>query len=203
MIYKLARILSAVFSPLLVPTYGMALALWLSVLAIIPPSLKWGLTGVVFIITAGIPAVGIMTMLRTGQVSDAGLNNRTERTVPYIIVTVCYFISALFLQRAGLPMWIPLFFAGAGVASVVSIIINRWWKISAHAAAMGGLVAMLFRMVALGQNIYAMEWWITGAILAAGLVMSARVYMKRHTLGQVLAGAANGVICVWLISGIS
>lgn len=202
MIYKSARLISAIFSPLLIPTYAMALAVWLSVLAILPLSLKLGLTGIVFLITAGIPAVGIMTLLRTGHVSDAGLNNRKERTVPYIIVTACYFVCALFLFRAGAPQWIPLFFIGAGVASVISIVVNRWWKISAHAAAMGGLVAMLLRMVSLGQSIYPMEWWITGAILATGLVMSARVYMHRHTLGQVIAGAANGILCVWLISGI-
>lgn len=197
--FKFCKIISAIFSPLLVPTYAMILATHLSILSILPAGALWETVGVVFLITAFIPAVGIMTLYRTGVVSDTGLNNRTERTIPYIIVVLCYAACAFFLFRAGAPEWLPMFFAGAACATVINIIVNRWWKISAHAAAMGGLVAMLFRITDFHQAIVTMDVWLSAAILLTGLVMSARVYMQRHTLLQVLAGAANGFLCVWFI----
>ena len=200
--FKICKILSAIFSPLLIPTYAMIMAMYISILGILPESAKWGTIGIIFLITAVFPAIGIFALYKTGVVSDAGLNYRTERTIPYITVVLCYAASAFFLFRAGAPDWLPMFFVGGGTATVINIIVNRWWKISAHAAAMGGMTAMLFRIAYMHQAIVGMEFWLSAAILATGLVMTARVYMQRHTLMQVLTGAANGFVCVWLMSGI-
>ncbi len=45
-----------------------------------------------------------------------------------------------------------------------------------------------------------MNLWLSAVIILAGAVMTARVYLGRHTLWQVLAGCANGFICVYLMS---
>ncbi len=197
---KLSHILSAVFSPLLVPTYGMILVSYLTIMAIVPRGFLWLAIGVVFLITCIIPVTGILALYKTGVIKDAALNERTERTAPYILTVLCYLGAGLFLYRAGLPLWIDMFFAGGALAAVVNIIVNRWWKISAHGAAMGGLVALMFRMMTSGYAIFNLEIWVSAAIIATGLVMTARVYLGRHTLMQVLAGCANGFICVWLLS---
>ena len=65
---------------------------------------------------------------------------------------------------------------------------------------MGGLVALVFRIVASHYALFNMNIWLSGVIVAAGLVMPARVYLSRHTLWQVLAGCANGFLCVYLMS---
>lgn len=200
--YKFCKTISAIFSPLLVPTWAMILVSNLSVLSILPGRSLWATIGVVFLITAIIPAVGILTLQRVGVVTDPGLNNRSERSYPYMIVMLCYGVCAYFLSHAGAPAWLPLFFLGALAASFINLVVNRWWKISAHAAAMAGLIVMLFRLVAVHQNIVSLDGWITGAVLATGLVMTARIYMGRHTLLQVLAGALNGALCVLIISSL-
>ncbi len=200
--YKFCKIISAIFSPLLVPTWAMILISYISVLSFIPTGALWATIGVVFLITAIVPAVGILTLQRAGLVTDPGLNNRGERAYPYMIVMLCYGVCAYFLTRAGAPGWLPLFFLGALATSFINLVVNKWWKISAHAAAMAGLIAMLLRLVAVHQNVVSLDGWITGAVLATGLVMTARVYMGRHTLLQVLAGAANGALCVWIISSL-
>ena len=65
---------------------------------------------------------------------------------------------------------------------------------------MGGLVALLFRVVASHYALFNMNVWLSAVIITAGIVMTARVYLERHTLWQVLAGCANGFICVYLLS---
>lgn len=197
--YKISKILSAIFSPLLMPTYSMVLAINLSILSLLPTAVQWTSIGVVFLFTCIVPVAAIYALYKAGVVSDLGLNIRTERPIPYLIVTLSYGASAWFLFRANAPEWLPMFFLGAGVATVINTIVNRWWKISAHAAGLGGCVAMLFKMAQLHQAVVSLDWWISGAIIATGMVMTARVYMKRHTLMQVLAGCANGFLCVWLI----
>lgn len=197
---KTASVISAIFSPLLVPTYGMLLVAYLTVFALLPGRILWTAIGVVFLLTCLIPMTGILGLYKAGFIKDVGLNERTERSVPYIIIVLCYLGVSFFFYRAGAPLWLSMFFAGAALAAVINIIINRWWKISAHGAAMGGLVALLFRILSLHQAIYNLDIWISGAIIVTGLVLTSRVYLGRHTLLQVLAGTSNGYLCVWFLS---
>ena len=197
---KISKIISALFSPILVPTYGLAIAGTLTILHLLPVSLIWTAVGITFVITCLVPVTAIMAMYRTGYIKDPGLNERTERTIPYIVTALCYAGCGFFLYKANAPFWLPMFFAGGGVACVINIIVNRWWKISAHAAGMGGLVALMFRIIASHYALYNLNVWLSVMIIVAGMVMTSRVYLKRHTLWQVLAGFANGFICVYLLS---
>ena len=52
---SIAHILSLVFSPMLTPTYGVAIAFFASYLAILPWSVRLSVIGIVFIITGVIP----------------------------------------------------------------------------------------------------------------------------------------------------
>lgn len=197
---RISEILSVLFSPLLVPTYGMILAAFLTILRYLPVNLLCTAVGITFVITCLIPVSIIMALFRSGMVSDPGLNERKERYLPYGAVVLCYLGCGFFFFKASAPLWLPMFFAGAALATVINVAVNYWWKISAHAAAMGGLVALLFRIVASHYALYNMNLWLSTVIILAGAVMTARVYLGRHTLRQVLAGCANGFICVYLMS---
>ncbi|WP_304976890.1 phosphatase PAP2 family protein [Duncaniella muris] len=197
---RISEILSVLFSPLLVPTYGMILAAFLTILRFLPTNLLCTAVGITFVITCLIPVSIIMALFRSGMVSDPGLNERKERYLPYGAVVLCYLGCGFFFFKASAPLWLPMFFAGAALATVINVAVNYWWKISAHAAAMGGLVALLFRIVASHYALYNMNLWLSAVIILAGAVMTARVYLGRHTLWQVLAGCANGFICVYLMS---
>lgn len=197
---KISEILSALFSPLLVPTYGMVLAAFLTILRFLPSNILWMSVGITFFSTCIVPLSVILVLYRTGYIKDPGLNDRSERYIPYGVVALCYLGCAFFFYKASAPLWLPMFFAGAAIATVISVIINRWWKISAHAAAMGGLVALLFRIIASHYAIYNMNIWLSAVIILTGCVLTARVYLERHTLWQVLAGCANGFVCVYLLS---
>lgn len=197
---RFSEAVSCIFSPMIVPTYGMVLVSYLSELAALPLTVRWTTIAIVFVITCIIPIAGIQALYRTGYISDPALNNSEERSVPYIIAALCYLGCGFFLYRASAPEWFTMFYFGGTVAVSVSGVVNCKWKISAHAASMGGLVALMFRLAASHQAIFDLEIWLSVTVLLAGLVMTARVYLQRHTLMQVLAGAANGFLCVWIAS---
>lgn len=191
---------STVFSPLLVPTYGIILAMSLTFLALLPTATRLLTIGMLFFITAVIPAASIMVMKRLGMVSDASLSNRQERTPPYLISAVCYLAATIYLLKVHSPDWLWLFMAAAMVALLINVIVTKWWKISAHMTAMGGLVALLCRFQLSHIAIYNMQWWILAAIVLTGIVGSARIYRERHDLWQVLAGTACGFVCVFFVT---
>ena len=77
--------------------------------------------------------------------------------------------------------------------------INFFWKISAHATAVGGLFAVLFYIAAAGLNEYYFMPWLTAGALIAGLTGTARLILGAHTLLQVAAGYALGFSAVLLL----
>lgn len=194
------HIISTVFSPLLVPTFAIILAMQLTVLAFLPSATRWSTVAILFIITAVLPALGIFMMHRLGLVSDASLSERAERTPPYVITAVCYLGAMFYLMKMHAPSWLWLFMAGAFVALAVDLLVTLRWKISAHMTAMGGLVALLFRLQVDGLGVHDLTLWICGAVILTGIVGTARIYRERHDLLQVLAGTACGFLSVFLIT---
>ena len=193
---KLATLLSTVFHPLLMPTYGIAIALYTSYMRIFGDRLLGIVIVGVLLTTCILPSLGIYILYKLGHISDFRLHERTERTIPYLINFACYVACYLYLYRFGIPSWIIAFIAGAIVALIISLFINRYWKISAHMVAAGSMVTLVFLMSFYGLMLtpYILPLQIA-SVLLAGAIGSSRLLLKRHTLGQVGAGFALGILC--------
>lgn len=199
-ITRFANILSWVFVPLLMPVYGIILIFSLSFLAFAPMHTKVVFTLIVFGANFVVPMILVLLLKKMGMIQDVGLNGRKERLIPYVITIICLGGTGIFLYAKMAPLWVAMFYAGGALAALVNLIVNFRWKISAHAAGIAGLVAMLIQVMKEGAVSPNMTWWIVGSILVAGLLGSARIWLGRHTLMQVLAGTAVGFLAVWSLS---
>lgn len=195
----LAAVYSWIAAPLLIPVYGTILIFVLSLMAYTPLEAKIVAISVVFVLNAVVPVLLFCLLKFFGVIKDVALNERTERAIPYLIMIVCMLATAYYLYANQAPLWVVCFFVGGSVAGAVNLIINNWWKISAHAAAAAGMVAMLVRMVKVGMPNTDMVPWIAGSIIFAGLLGTSRVYLGRHTFWQVMAGSAVGFAGVYLM----
>ena len=187
---------------MLTPTYGVAIAFFASYLAILPWSVRLSVIGIVSIITGVIPMTAIWALWRFGYVKDPGLNNRSERTVPYIVTLVCYLVCAFYLYKAHAPEWLWSFPAGGAIAIAICMPVNFRWKISGHMAGMGGIVAVAFRIAAGSYYISAIWPWLAATVILAGCIATSRIILGRHTLMQTIAGFAVGFSCVYILSAI-
>ncbi len=199
---RAANIFSWILSPILVPSYGVILSLWVTVLAVLPHGVRWNVVLMTALITAFLPALAIFLLYKVKLISDPGLNKRKERYVPYGITCVCYILAAWYLARIHAPSWMWLFMVSGAVAAVICVTVNLWWKISAHMAAFGGLVALMFRIMDDGINIVPMWLVISIGILLLGILGSSRLLLERHTFWQVFAGTAVGFASVYLLTGL-
>ncbi len=195
-----SNLISWIFVPLLMPVYGIMLIFSLSFLAYAPFHTKLVFTLIVFAANFIIPMLLVLLLKKMRLIEDIGLNGRKERLIPYIITIVCLGCTGLFLYLKMAPLWVAMFYFGGALAALINLIVNLWWKISAHAAGIAGVVAMLIQVIKEGPSSEGMEWWIVGAIIMAGLLGSARIWLGRHTLLQVLAGSAVGFLSVWTLS---
>ncbi|MCH5234649.1 MAG: phosphatase PAP2 family protein [Muribaculaceae bacterium] len=194
-----SHFLSWIFVPLIMPVFGILFIFRLSILDVIPAGLQTAVTFVIAGINFFAPMLLIFLLKLMGVVQDVGLNGQKERLIPYIITALCYGASAWFVASRGAPVWVAMFFCGGVVASVINLFINLKWKISAHAAAIAGLVALLIRLqrdVAVEPKLFL---WLIITVGCAGLLGSARVWLNRHTVWQVLAGYAVGFCAVFFM----
>lgn len=195
-----SHFLSWILVPLLMPVYGLILAFGLSILDVAPMGMRVVFTLIVAGINVLIPMILIGLLKKMGVVEDLGLNRQKERLIPYIISIVCFGVTAWFMHVKGAPQWLSLFFAGGGIAALINLIINYKWKISAHAAGIAGVVALLIRIAKDGSAEPDIFFWLLLTIVLAGLLGSARVWLGRHTIWQVLAGYTVGFCCVFFLT---
>lgn len=199
---RLSNVLSWVFVPLLMPVYGTILAFSTSILAFVSPGTQFAFTLIVAAFNLIAPAIIFALLKKMNVISDIGLNKRRERTLPYAICILCLLGTAVFMWSKGAPLWLVMFYGGGAAAGLVELVVNRWWKISVHAAGMAGVVALLIRILVSGYPRPGIMIWIIIAVIATGMLGSARVWLGRHTVTQVMAGYAVGFLAVYLLSGI-
>ncbi|MDE7160745.1 MAG: hypothetical protein K2O24_07900 [Muribaculaceae bacterium] len=195
-----AHILSWGLVPLLMPLYGTLLIFGLSLLSYAATSTKWSVSLIIAGITIAIPMLLVVLLKRIGVVHDLGLNERKERAVPYIITILSMAGAGWFMLVKHAPEWIGMFYMGGAAAAAVCLLINFFWKISAHAAGIAGIVALLVRISSEDIPHPGLMAWLVVWILLAGFMGGARVWLGRHTVWQVLAGYAVGYTSVILMT---
>lgn len=202
--YKIAdgvsHFLSWALVPLLMPVYGLMFAFGLSILDVAPLGMRIRFTLVAAAICVLVPIILILLLKKMGLIEDVGLNQQKERLIPYIITLVCFGGTAWFMAAKGAPLWLSLFFAGGALATLICTIVNFRWKISAHAAGIAGVVALLIRIEKDASAEPELFFWLILTIGLTGLLGSARVWLGRHTVWQVLAGYAVGFCCVFFLT---
>lgn len=189
---RVAQVLSDLFSPIVLPAYMMAVAMWVSPLSVAPERVRLFTMGIVIALTAVVPTAVILVLIKLGKVKDVSLSDRSERFIPYVVSIVCYLATALFLSNANAPMWLRGFYLGAALAGVIAYVITSKWKISAHSSSVGGVAAALAWMCYHGLLIYGPMIWVSAAIVLSGLIGTSRLILRRHTPAQVFAGYCLG-----------
>ena len=198
LIAGLADALSTVLTPLLMPTYGIFLVLWVSVLCLLPYGTRVSVLLVCMGITCILPLIFLSVLRHFKLVKDLHVNVREERFIPYLFTALCYAVAAYFLYFRHSPQWFIMFLVGSAITILVMALINLKWKASAHMAGIGGVIALVYQIHVLGLSAFDLFWLLCLLIMVAGLLGSARLALRRHDIWQVLAGVIVGFLCVSL-----
>lgn len=192
-----ARVTSILFHPLLIPTLGFLLLFNSGFyFAVIPWSLKRFILLVVFLSTCILPALSI-GLLSFSPRFDIKMEKGTDRVLPLILSSFFYYIGYLILQRVPLFPIYQLFLIASILVQIALIIISLRWKISAHSAAIGGLVGGFFALAFRLQESPVLI--LITLIFIAGMVGTARLILEKHTSSQVYAGFLLGLLIMNMV----
>lgn len=195
-------ILSYVVNPLLLTTFLFyLLTLHFPVIIVPNPVLTKLLLGVLLIVTFILPVLSLVIMKKMGVITDMMIPIRTQRMLPLLYTAAIYIAAGMVIFRDNKlnDFRISELLFLVAVLMIIAGTITLYWKISAHALGVGGVVGVLLKLV---FSFYGIEYIfaLCLGIVVSGLVMSARLYLGAHTLAQVMAGFFLGVLYAYLAS---
>lgn len=142
-----------------------------------------------FIVGAVLIPFGILGWwVYRGTVSDLHMSLRHERYWPLALEAACTFVVWLLLHVVGGGRYpaVNLVTSYLLVETVMGLAVTYYWQISIHAGIMAGAVVIAGLLFGAGVGLA-----LSPLIL---LVAAARLKLKKHTVGQVIAGIAIGVV---------
>ena len=196
---KLARMISYLFHPLLMPTYGFLILFftpnYISVFT--PIGLKLAILGITFLFTFILPVVNTVILWKTSRIKSLSMEESSDRTMPYAGTILYYFGLYYLFYNTAIPSLFKVLILGAAVAVVLTFVINFKWKISAHTTGIGGIVgALLATIYRMHTEFYIILMLV---LLIAGIVGYARLRLKAHTPAQIYTGFLIGFLAEFFI----
>lgn len=189
---RFAKIISYLFHPLLMPTYGFAFIFFTEnyISTFVPSLLKYIILGVTFLFTFLLPTVNALILLKMKRIQSLEMETNEERIIPYSSTALYFFALFYLFYDAEFPSIFKIVILGAGISILLTFIINFKWKISAHTIGIGGIAG-----AALGI-IYRVQMDMSIAFIAivflSGIVGYARLKLNAHSPAQVYTGFVLG-----------
>ena len=150
----------------------------------------WGWAALYVAVGVLLPTGYVLMLLRSGRLSDLHMPVRDERRRPLAGALVASAAALGLLWAGGAPPLMVLVAAVQTAQALLFLGVTLRWKISAHCAGCTGVAVVCC--------------WLFGAdalpaLTLVPLVAWSRVFLRRHTLGQTLAGTAAGC-ALWLLA---
>ena len=175
------------------PTVGAIILLTFTYMSMFPWLFRLVVLFIVYFFTVLLPV--LMTFLYRKLLGWRlqELRERHKRFVPYTIHFLSYLCCMYLLDSMHMPRFITAILFVSLLVQTCCIIINMFWKVSMHSAGSGAVIGALVAY----SGIFGFNpiWWLCGAILVSGCVMTSCMVLLQHSLAQVLVGTMVGVIC--------
>jgi hypothetical protein len=197
-LYKIAKAVSIVFHPLMIPLYAIFIIFHSGTLFSFVPDTVKNFTYIIAAISTVLLPMSVLPLLKFQKIiSDYALTDRRERIIPIILSIIFYFMGFYLTSRLPMTNMILALYKALMLAIFGVGMISLYWKISIHMCSMGGLCALVCFINCYYQaSSFA---WIVFAILMAGIMGSSRLLLGRHTPTQVYLGFLWGLSSVFSV----
>ena len=199
LLLKCARALSSFFSPFCMTLVVFAFILLHGLRRLLYVGYVPSLLGYVVLLfmvacfTVVIPLISISVFRRAMQLSRSALSHRRNRAIPYVMAVLSYLACVVMLSMLNVPAYLQGSVVAALVTLMLCAVLNMWWKVSVHMAALGGVTAAL-GVCGVVMNFNPL-WHMCLLFMVSGVVGTSRMILRQHTLLQVLGGFALGAAC--------
>jgi hypothetical protein len=188
----LSKFISIILHPIFMPL--LALHLTLETL----PSVAFAISkylnyiyGIVICCTIIFPLLSIFFLMSKGRVNSLEMSNHKERSLPLFITVIWMSLGVFMLSN--ILFYAPILKAeiiGAILIIIFAAIISKFWKISLHLLAIGGVVGVFIALQLIEGGVLHL---LLIFILLSGILGVARIAQKAHNHTQVYLGFLLGM----------
>lgn len=188
----LAQLVSLVFHPLLLGTYLFATLFLYYPFMFHPQRPSAALLAIIALTTFLAPAINFVFFRLNGTIRDLRLPNRTDRLLPFGLVSVLYALATLlFHWKLPVPNVAALLLVITALV-LAAAIATLFFKVSVHCLGAWGMTGILLPLAkAEGGGVLVLP--VAVSVLIAGGVTAARLYLNAHTPREALAGSLMGI----------
>lgn len=192
LILVMASYISLVFTPFYLPLMGLLALFFFTYLSMFHWGYKLHILMLVWLFTCMLPTTLIRLYRHYKGWPLLRLMRREERMVPYAISIICYVLCLYIMNLQHVSHIITSIVIAGLIIQILCAIINHWWKISTHTAAIGGTIGAIVAFSLLFG--FSPLWWLCFLILLAGVLGTSRMLLRIHTLGEIVGGFLIGVV---------
>lgn len=191
--YLPATIISALFTPFMLPFVAFLMLFFFTFLRVMPWQYKVMVLSAVYCFTILMPMLGIYLFQKLNGWGIHELGHREKRFVPYGLTILSYVACLITMYRLHTPRYMSGIILATLICMIICTVVNLRFKVSTHMAScgimVGGLVSfsLLFQFNPVG--------WLCFFILLAGMLGTARIILRQHTLSEVGGGFLIGLLC--------
>lgn len=149
----------------------------------------------VFCGTYLIPVLISLILYRFKVISSLMMDKAEDRTWPYAVGAICFFLSASLVKNAGLAPEAYRFLLGSAITILLHLPLLRYLKPSAHLAGFGGFLGLLLAVSA--KYAINMLPFIALFLVIGGLIASARLALKAHNGRELIIGFLSGLVIIF------
>lgn len=186
-----AHIVSLIYSPFYLPVVAFIVLFLFSYLNLLPVFTKLRLIFYVYLLTVLAPRYTIGVYRKMKGWTRHQLGRRERRLVPYIFSIACYCMMLYLLIVIHMPRFTVAIIVGGLVLQLICAVVNNFIKISTHAAASAAVVGALMAFSLLFS--FNPIGWLCLAVLLCGMVCTARLILRQHSLRDIGWGVAVGL----------
>lgn len=189
---KIFKTLSYILHPVFMPLLGVIIILSISHLAMLPFESKKAILILVAIITVFFPLAIIPILHYQKAITGVTMPSKKERLFPMFLSSFFYYFAYYILQKYTAPRFLQHYLLAIFICVLIASFINIKWKISLHMIGIGGLIGLLSALANL-FNLH-INWILMAAILIAGIIGTARLYLNEHNSSQIYSGFFLGYV---------
>tara|TARA_B110000495_G_C22877672_1_gene511879 strand:+ start:138 stop:746 length:609 start_codon:yes stop_codon:yes gene_type:complete len=188
----LSKFISIILHPIFMPLWALYLTLKVlpSVMFAISQHINY-IYGIVIFCTIILPLLSIFFLMKKGRISSLEMSNHKERSLPLFRTVI--WMSLGFFMLDNILLYAPILKAeilGAIIIIIFAAIISKFWKISLHLLAIGGVVGIFIALQLIEGGVL---YLLLIFILLSGILGVARIQQKAHNHTQIYVGFLLGV----------
>lgn len=184
--HKIARLISTLFVP---PTFTIIIYAIFAFTLESDTSKRVITFFIPFVFGFIAPITLFLYLIKRGKLVDQDASIKEERTFPFLIATISYSIGLYLMIKFNLHIISIAFWFCYISNTLITILINKYWKISAHAMGASGPFAAIT---------FAFGWLGLIMLPIVILVGWSRIKLKCHSLYQVVTGIVLAFVSVSL-----